>query len=271
MAVAVRAVIRHIPHGVALAGLSLSPSAHGEVWPFSVLDWRRGTSEPDWSYHGAQGPASWDELKAQYRLCAEGRAQSPIDLRPRVPAPDGRLSFHYRSSPLSLANNGRFIWGEDLAGSYLVVNERRYELTEYRFHTPSEHRIEGRGADMEIQLLHRSRSGQLAIVVVLVQAGRRPNSILYRIADHLPPPGEVYYGSQLGINPLFLMPSKRAYLSYRGSLTTPPCTEGVDWLILREPVEIDALLVQRFHRAMGSNVRPIQPTNARPVFFHRHR
>lgn len=260
-----------LPSAVVVAMACLVLASGARAWPFSASDWMpRSVAIPDWGYRGQHGPGEWDGLRSSYQRCGDGQAQSPIDLHPRVPAPDGRLSFHYRSSPLSLANNGRFIWGDDLGGSYLMVNDRRFDLAEYRFRTPSEHRLEGRGTEMELQLVHHSHAGVTAIVAVFVEAGRRPNSILHRIAEHLPPPGEVYYGSQVGINPLFLLPSTRRYLSYRGSLTTPPCNEGVEWIVMSQPIEVDAMLIGRFRQALGENARPLQPANGRPVFFHWH-
>lgn len=252
-----------------LLGLALSVAPDVGAWPFSP-GWTAGApAAPNWGYVGELGPSHWAQLAPEYQACGQGTRQSPIDLRPRIAAPEARLSFHYRSSPLSLVNDGRAIWGDNLAGSYLLIDDRRYELVRYQFRTPSEHRIEGLAADLEIQLIHRDPAGRLLIVAVLAEAGRRTNSILYRLAEHLPPSGEAYYGRQLGINPLFLLPTRRGYLSYPGSLTTPPCTEEVEWILMSERVEVDPMTLRRFHQAMGTNGRPLQPANGRPVFFHR--
>lgn len=223
---------------------------------------------PEWDYQGEHGPPDWDALDPAYSACGRGKQQSPIDLRPIVTSAEGRLHFSYRSSPLSLANDGRVIRGDDLAGSHLFVDGGRYELIHYQFHTPSEHSIDGRRADMELQLMHRDARGRHIIVAVFLQAGRRPNSILRRIAERLPPPGEIYYGGQIGINPLFLLPAERDFYAYPGSLTVPPCTEGVEWLVLRTPVEVDAAWVRRFRQAVGSNARPLQQRNGRPIVYH---
>ena len=267
-------VARRVSRGAgsaALAAAVLLPVS-GDVlaWPFGPAPAVPvGAFATDWGYQGETAPAHWSELGSGYATCAEGRRQSPIDLRPTVGALAEHLSFAYRSSPLSLVNDGRLIWGDHLAGSHLIFDERRYELVRYQFHTPSEHRIDGRAADMEVQLVHRDAVGHFLIVAVMVEAGRRSNSILRRIAEHLPDPGERFYGGQVGVNPLFLLPNDRDHLAYPGSLTVPPCTEGVDWLVLSTPLVADAAVVQRFRQAMGANARPVQPVAGRPVVYRR--
>ena len=252
---------------LACASLLLAAPGQGRTWP--SVPFLSAVTIPDWSYTKDSGPQHWAELAPTYRPCGGGQRQSPIDLRAPVLAPRKRLSYHYRSSPLSLANNGRTVWGDEGAGSYLIIGERRYELTRYQFHTPSEHLRHGRRAEMEIQLQHRDRQGNIAMLAVLVEAGRGANTTLQRIADHLPAPGDVFYGRHVGINPVFMLPSDRAHFAYPGSLTTPPCTEGVDWRVLREPLVLDARLLARFRQAMGDNARPLQPRNGRPLALHR--
>jgi carbonic anhydrase len=154
----------------------------------------------------------------------------------------------------------------------LRVDGREYVLEQFHFHTPSEHRIQGVPADMEMHLVHRDAQGRLAVVAVLMRAGRHINSTLSRIAERLPlAEGEKFYGRQVAINPLFLLPQDRSYFRYQGSLTTPPCTEGVDWFVMAETVEVDADLIDRFRQVMGPNVRPIQADNARPVYLFSRR
>jgi carbonic anhydrase len=189
-----------------------------------------------------------------------------VDLTGGHPVQYAPLTFRYRSSTLSLINDGRSLRARYSPGSYLMAGGREYELEEFHFHVPGEHRINGVPTDMELQLIHRDRQGRVAIVAVPMQAGRRMNSILSRIWDHIPSVGgTMYYDRQMGINPLFLLPSERSYYSYPGSLTEPPCTEGVEWFVLTEPVEVDQSYIQRFLRVIGPNARPVQPLNGRPV------
>lgn len=243
-------------------GLALSTPAQGFQWPL-----REAKPEaPRWGYVGEQNPARWGDLSAEFATCKEGKTQSPIDIRYGQRMDYQPLSFHYRSDTLAVTNDGHSIRVDSGPGSFLMANGREYALQQYHFHTPSEHRIQGIRADMELHLVHRDAQGRIAVVAVLMNGGRRINSTLKRIADALPRiAGESFYGRQVATNPLFLLPPERSYFSYPGSLTTPPCTEGVDWFVMAEPVDVDAALVARFRQAMGANARPVQPDNARPV------
>jgi carbonic anhydrase len=176
------------------------------------------------------------------------------------------LSFRYRSNALSVSNEGRSVRVDVSPGSTLVVRGHEYQLEGFHFHVPGEHRISGVPADMDLQLEHRDRRGRIAVVAVPIKAGRRMNSTLSRIWDHIPGgAGQRFYGRQTGINPRLLLPSDHGYFSYVGSLTEPPCTEGVEWFVLARPLEVDHSYVKRFLRAVGPNARPVQPLNGRPV------
>jgi carbonic anhydrase len=249
-------------------GLLLTGPAAAFQWP------TRGAKAegPHWSYAGEHDPAHWGDLSAEFATCKAGTAQSPIDIRYGRRMDYQPLSFHYRSDTLAVSNDGHTIRVDSGSGSFLVVNGHEYALQQFHFHTPSEHRIQGLPADMELHLVHRDGEGKLAVVAVLLRAGRRTNSTFMRIADSMPRvPGESFYGRQVAINPLFLLPPDRSYFFYPGSLTTPPCTEGVSWFVMTDPVEVDAALVARFRQLMGGNARPVQPDNARPVLLFSRR
>jgi carbonic anhydrase len=218
-----------------------------------------------WSYQGETGPSHWAELSPTFAEC-KGERQSPVDLRGGRHLRYSPLTFAYRSSPLTVVNDGRSMRVAYPPGSFLIAGGRQYELTGFHFHMPGEHRIDGMVGDMEIQFEHRDHEGRMAVLAVPVVAGRRMNSILSRIWDHLPPEGgESFYGRQVGINPVFLLPGERDYYTYVGSLTEPPCTEGVEWFVLTTPVEVDASYIQRMARLVRSNARPVQPLNGRAV------
>ena len=245
--------------------------ALGLAWtaPVQAFQWPSREAKPEaprWGYSGELDPAHWGDLSAEFAACKEGKTQSPIDIRYGQRMDYQPLSFQYRSDTLAVTNDGHSIRVDAGPGSFLTVNGREYALQQYHFHTPSEHGIQGVRADMEVHLVHRDAQGRIAVVAVLMNGGRRTNSTLKRIADALPRiAGQSFYGRQVATNPLFLLPPERSYFSYPGSLTTPPCTEGVDWFVMAEPVEVDAALVARFRQAMGENARPLQPDNARPV------
>lgn len=250
-------------------GAVLLVLAAGLAAPAQAIQWPTREAKPaapHWGYEGEQGPAHWGDLSPEFATCKEGKAQSPIDIRYGRRMDYQPLSFQYRSDTLAVTNDGHRIRVDSGPGSFLVVNGHEYALQQYQFHAPSEHRIQGAQADMEMQLVHRDAQGRIAVVAVLMTAGRRINSTFTRIADALPLlEGESFYGRQVATNPLFLLPPERSYFSYPGSLTTPPCTEEVDWFVMAEPVEVDGLLLARFREAMGANARPVQPDNARPV------
>jgi carbonic anhydrase len=237
--------------------------------PVQAFEWPSREAKPEgpaWGYVGEQEPAHWGDLSPEFSTCKEGKAQSPIDIRYGQRMDYQPLSFQYRSDALSVTNDGHSLRIDSAPGSFLIVNGHEYALQQYHFHTPSEHLIQGARADMELHLVHRDSQGRTAVVAVLMTAGRRINSTLKRIAEALPRrAGESFYGRQVATNPLFLLPPERSYFSYPGSLTTPPCTEGVDWFVMAEPVEVDAALIARFRQVMGANARPAQPDNARPV------
>jgi carbonic anhydrase len=225
-------------------------------------------SMPTWTYGGDKGPLKWGELNPEYAACARGDAQSPVALADNlaIPVSCSPLRFRYRSSPLYLTNDGRALrLGYD-RGSFLVTDGLSYELVELRFHVPSEHVLDGVPADAELQLIHANNRGDIAVVAVPISAGRRVNRILRRVLEHAPAtPGESYYGRNIGVNALFLLPGRKDYYAYRGSLTRPPCTEGVRWYVLRTPVEIASEDIQRLASLIGPNARPLQRLGGREI------
>lgn len=224
----------------------------------------------DWSYQGERGPQNWGNLSPAYALCQTGRSQSPIDLVPEHPNRLAPLRFHYRTSSLTIRNDGLTIRLAYAPGSYLQVDNRNFELKELVFRTPGEHSIEGRKMDMEIQLLHRNSVGVTAILAIPITAGVRRNAMIQRIWDYLPTGrGAVRYYRQVGINPTFFLPADRRYFHYTGSLTDPPCTENVVWFVMQKPVEVSVHLIDRIRRIMGENNRPVQATNGRSILTSR--
>lgn len=219
-----------------------------------------------WSYSGTTGPEHWGELAPSFAPCATGELQSPIDIRAAERIAYTPLMFQYRSQSLEAVNDGHGVRIISPPGSTLVVQGQAYDLEEFHFHVPGEHALNGTRAQGEIHFVHRDRLGTRVIVAVPLRAGVRPNSILTRIAEHLPSaPGEAARHRHVGINPVFLLPRERSYFRYQGSLDTPPCTEPVLWYVLAEPLEVDANYLRRIAQVVGPNARSIQPTNGRPV------
>jgi carbonic anhydrase len=227
---------------------------------------RAEDGQVDWSYSGATGPEHWAELAPGFETCTQGRYQSPIDIQVADRLPYIPLAFHYRSQPLEALNNGRGVYLLSQIGSELRIRGEHYPLVEIHFHVPGEHRVAGVGAEAEIHLVHQDGEGRQIVVVVPIRPGVRGNATLARIVERLPLlPGEQVFYRQVGINPLFILPTDRSYFSYTGSLATPPCSEPVSWILLAQAVELDPTLLGRLVRATGHNARPIQPLNGRPV------
>lgn len=223
---------------------------------------------PEWTYSGEQGPGHWSELNSTYGRCSSGLRQSPvaIDTNAALFQPCVPLRFRYRSTSLKLVNDGKALrLGYD-RGSYLVVDGLSYELVELRFHVPGEHRIDGRRPDAEIELIHGNNRGDLAVVSVPVEAGHRVNQTLRRILDNAPDTaGTNAYGRNIGVNAVFLLPTRRGYYAYEGSLTRPPCDEGVHRYVLQEPLEVAAADLARLAQIVGANARPLQPLGDRTI------
>ncbi len=236
--------------------------------------WQPGVSLPDpgatpqWAYSGDNGPEHWGEVDPAYAACARGDKQSPVALSgaTAVAVPCEPLRFRYRSSALYITNDGRALrLGYD-RGSFVVWDGLSYELVELRFHVPAEHVIDGYQADAELQLIHGNNRGDIAIVAVPLVAGPRVNQILRRVLDNAPSrPGESFNGRNVGVNPLFLLPGRKDYFAYDGSLTRPPCTEGVHWFVMHTPLEVAAADIERLAMLVGRNARPLQSLAGRQV------
>jgi carbonic anhydrase len=172
--------------------------------------------------------------------------------------------FDYRPTPLEVENNGHTIEVKVASGSYLRIGQERYQLVQFHFHTPSEHRLQGQEYPMELHFVHRNALGELAVVGVFLREGAA-NPIIQRIWDR----AEAEPAQAEMLDPEDLLPANRDYYRYAGSLTTPPCTEGVRWHVLHEPVDVSAAQVDEFRAIFPLNARPIQPLNGRPVLKDR--
>src|SRR5262245_4969599 len=192
---------------------------------------------PHWSYEGKDGPEHWGELDPSYAACAQGHQQSPIDipLSTIQAEPLDPIQFHYRPSPLHVIDNGHTIMATYAPGSTIRVGSSEYELQQFHFHMPSEERFDGKSFPMVAHLVHKNKDGKLAVVAVLFQEGT-VNPVLEGVFGHLPRQRDHEESpSGLVIDASALLPSKTSYVTFQGSLTTPPCSEGVTWYVLRTP------------------------------------
>jgi carbonic anhydrase len=225
----------------------------------------RGGAEHKWSYSGAEGPAHWGDLGPENALCAAGHDQSPIDIEGSEKAGLPPIQFSYQPSPLKIINNGHTIQINYAPGSKISIAGKEYEVVQFHFHRPSEEKIHGRGYDMVTHIVHKDREGNLAVVAVLLKAGRE-NSFLQGLWSHLPAaPGKEQTIANASVNIGDLLPAEMGYYTFTGSLTTPPCSEGVRWLVLESPVELSAAQIAAFAKLYPHNARPTQPINGRKI------
>ena len=220
-----------------------------------------------WSYEGEEGPEHWGELSDEFRMCAEGKNQSPIDLTAAVHAERPELVFEYYSSPVDEINNGHTIQQNIKPGSFLKIPDRdkSFELKQFHFHSPSEHTLGGKSFAMEMHFVHMDENGALAVVGVLVDEGDE-HPVLKQLWSFMPENAGETNVQPIGIEETNLLPPTRDYFSYGGSLTTPPCSEGVKWLVLKTPIEASAEQITIFQSRVGPRTnRPVQPHNARVI------
>jgi carbonic anhydrase len=227
-----------------------------------------------WGYSGENGPEKWGSLSPVYNLCAQGQGQSPINIIPSEKTTQANWSFAYKASKIAMKHNehmheiidnGHTIQLTLDEGSTFTFNDKVFHLKQAHFHTPSEHTVNGQSYPMEMHWVHQSEEGKLAVVSVLFKEGK-PNKNFEMIIAHLPSKkgdSVIVEDKQLQLD-LHLPPDNYAY-HYLGSLTTPPCSEGVQWLVLRQPVELSATQLQAIASRIGPNNRPVQNINKRVV------
>jgi carbonic anhydrase len=223
-----------------------------------------------WSYEGATGAEHWGELDPAYAACSAGKEQSPIDIRNAEKANLPTLRFEYQSGPLRyLINNGYTIrvnyHDAPDTGNFLIVGNERYQLRQFHFHHPSEEYLQGKPYEMEVHLMHQSSDGKVAGVTVFLKAGSA-NATVEKLWHHMPmTEGKEQEIAGVAVNPAGLLPRDTAYYMYMGSLTAPPCSEGVPWFVLKTPVEVSAEQISAFAKLYPHDVRPLQPLNGRVV------
>lgn len=232
-------------------------SAHASGAHGSTVHWEYGTGE-----HGA---AHWGELDPAWEKCGEGKLQSPIDISKTHKLPLPELEFNYKPGQLAVLNNGHTLQSNMPSGSSLTVAGERYTLVQFHFHAPSEETLDGHHADMVVHLVHKNAPGQLAVVAVLMNWGLA-NPLLDKVFANAPrAAGVERIPAGISIDPTELLPSERSYYTFAGSLTTPPCSEGVTWFVLKNPRTLSRQQLDAFTDLFGDNARPVQPLNGRVV------
>ena len=221
--------------------------------------------EHNWDYGTAHGPDHWGDLKPEYTLCKNGHRQSPIDIRNPKKADLQPIQFDYEPSSLRIIDNGHTIMVNYEPGSSISVSGRRYALKQFHFHRPSEERINGKGYEMVVHLVHADEEGDLAVVAILLQQGK-DNALVHELWKDLPKEKEKEESvANVRVSAAGLLPVDRSYYTFSGSLTTPPCSENVTWFVLKHPVTVSSAEIERFSRLYRHDARPTQPLYDRVV------
>jgi carbonic anhydrase len=221
--------------------------------------------EQVWDYGEAHGPGHWGELKPEFASCKSGHHQSPIDIRKTQKADLPPIQFDYKPSTLDIIDNGHTIEILYGSGSSISVGGKRYELKQFHFHRPSEEKINGKGFEMAVHLVHADQQGKLAVVAVLLENGE-DNPLVNELWKDIPKEKEkeeVFKGIQIDADTL--LPADRGYYTFTGSLTTPPCSEDVTWYVMKHPVTVSAAEIEQFSRLYRDDARPTQPLYDRVV------
>jgi len=220
---------------------------------------------PHWEYEGAHGPAHWGSLSEAFATCELGKEQSPVNI-PSKAAKKANLppiKTAYHSSAGEVVNNGHTVQVNLADGGDATVPSGRYKLLQFHFHTPSEEEIDGKHYPLVAHMVHKNDAGKLAVIAVLIQEGKE-NAGLEQIFEALPAEG-----SKMPLKSNFdasrLLPASLGYYTLQGSLTTPPCSEGVAWQILMTPIEMSKAQISAFQKLYKMNARPVQPLNGRIV------
>lgn len=218
-----------------------------------------------WSYSGKTGPDHWGDLKPEYKMCKLGKNQSPIDISNTLKATLTPLNIYYDVKAKSFLNNGHTLKAEMKNGAKLYIDGKEFKLLQFHFHTPSENTINGEYFPAEAHFVHSTKNGELAVVSVMFKIGKF-NPAFQKLVDNIPAKtGEKKSLCKVNLKAQDLLPKSLKYYRFNGSLTTPPCSEGVRWFVMKTPVEVSADQIKAFEKVMGKNNRPLQPINARVI------
>jgi carbonic anhydrase len=223
--------------------------------------------EVHWSYEGETGPQNWGKLKPEFNVCAIGKRQSPINIEESatLQGPAEPLQFNYTPSSGTVVNNGHTIQVDLSGDNSLTVRGSTYRLLQFHFHTPSEEQVNYRNSAMVAHLVHKNNEGQLAVVAVLLDPGVA-NELISKVWTYMPLDTNDRVRIPLGIIDMNeLLPKDQRYFQFIGSLTTPPCTEGVLWIVMKQPTQLGREQIRLFQQLFPNNARPVQPVNGRPV------
>ncbi|HEX5393956.1 MAG TPA: carbonic anhydrase family protein [Rhodocyclaceae bacterium] len=218
-----------------------------------------------WSYEGEGGPNNWAKIDDQNAVCGSGKRQSPIDIADGIRVDLETIKFDYKPTLFRIEDNGHTIQVTPADGNTIKVMGRTYELKQFHFHRPSEEKVNGKRFDMVVHLVHKDDDGNIAVVAVLLEKGEAEQGVIQTLWNNMPLETGQSLTPSTAIDLNRLLPADRAYYTYMGSLTTPPCTEGVLWMVFKQPLVVTQDQVNIFSRLYRNNARPVQPNFGRLV------
>jgi len=217
-----------------------------------------------WTYEGEFGPENWSKINTAWASCNTGNRQSPIDLRDGLKVDLEQVTFDYHPSSFNEIDNGHTIQVNVAGGNFLTVGGTTYELQQFHFHRPGEERINGKGTEMVVHMVHKSYDGKLAVLAVLLERGIA-NPMIQTVWNNLPLEKLTTVTPSIVLDVNEILPARRDYFTYMGSLTEPPCTENVLWIVMKQPMTASPQQMALFSRLYPFNARPIQPSNGRMI------
>ncbi len=220
-----------------------------------------------WDYVGKRGELNWGKLDPAYQACSKGHEQSPLDIRgAHLNKALQPIEYHYIAGAVTLVNTGHTVEVHVDPGSYIVAGGVRYDLVQFHFHHPGETPVKGKLTNMEAHLVHRSADGKLAVVAVrLVEDAGNPNAVLAELWPHLPKTAGATTKVADMVDPAGLLPADRGYWTYMGSLTVPPCTEGVHWFVFEQELSVSRDQLRAFATLYRMNTRAAQESHGRRI------
>ena len=233
-----------------------------------VLMCNAGARAAEWEYAGGRGPDHWAELSSDYSVCATGAFQSPFNIVPDIEADLADLDIHYGRLPVEVTNDGKTLVTNGGADDYVRIGDTDWKLLQLHFHTPGEHLIDGRSFPMEVQFVHQAADGRIAIIAAMIAEGPA-NPAIAELWNVAPYDGGVTNGGPAVIALRNLLPDDQSYIRFMGSLTTPPCTEGINWHMMTQPITASPEQIAAFRSVFSNNARPIQNRNGRLVVTER--
>lgn len=218
-----------------------------------------------WQYSGEHGASHWGELSKKFNTCSSGVNQSPINITSTIEADLPALTINYQASNVELVNNGHTIQA-NIKGENTFTNDAgKFDLLQFHFHAPSENTINGKSFPLETHFVHADEKGNLAVIGVMFEEGEE-NKTLATLWNKMPEKVKAKQALSGMLQSLSLMPSSKDYYRFNGSLTTPPCSEGVRWFVLKQPIQASKAQINQFRQVMGGDTnRPVQAVNARII------